>query len=259
MTWRDVINGDARWTLIHGNCLQVLPELPDRSVGHVITDPPYLLDFSKCITRGRRDPTSRKRDMGYAPFTAEGLGAVAPHLARLADRWCLVFSDVESIHLWRASLVDGGQRYIRTGAWARSNPCPQFSGDRPGVGFEAATICHAKERRVHWNGGGLAAIWAHPQLHGTTADDGNAHPTPKPISLMLELVELFTDPGDIVLDPFAGSGTTGVACLRLGRRFIGIEKDAKFAAVARERLEAESKGLTLRDARAGQLPLLGGI
>ena len=75
---------------------------------------------------------------------------------------------------------------------------------------------------------------------------------------MLELVELFTDPGDIVLDPFCGSGTTGVACIRLGRRFIGIEKDAKYAAVAQERLLAESQGLNLRDARAGQLPMFGG-
>jgi site-specific DNA-methyltransferase (adenine-specific) len=69
---------------------------------------------------------------------------------------------------------------------------------------------------------------------------------------MLELVADFTDPGDLVLDPFCGSGTTGVACLRLGRRFIGVEKDATYAAVARERLEAEARGLTLRDARAGQ-------
>jgi len=74
---------------------------------------------------------------------------------------------------------------------------------------------------------------------------------------MLELVEAFTDPDEIVLDPFAGSGTTGVACLRLGRRFIGIERDEKYAAAATERLAAESKGLDLRAARAGQLSLLG--
>jgi site-specific DNA-methyltransferase (adenine-specific) len=72
---------------------------------------------------------------------------------------------------------------------------------------------------------------------------------------MLELVELFTDAGELVLDPFCGSGTTGVACLRLGRRFIGIEKDEGFARIATERLEAESQGLTLRAARAGQMPL----
>jgi DNA modification methylase len=69
---------------------------------------------------------------------------------------------------------------------------------------------------------------------------------------MLELIELFTDPGDVVLDPFAGSGTTGVACLRLGRRFIGFEKDAKYARLAQQQLEAEARGLSLRDVRAGQ-------
>jgi site-specific DNA-methyltransferase (adenine-specific) len=134
---------------------------------------------------------------------------------------------------------------------------PQFTGDRPGTGFEAATICHAPGK-MRWNGGGHAAIWTHAARYGCNTQEPNGHPTPKPIDLMLELVELFTDPDEVVLDPFCGSGTTGVACLRLGRRFIGIEKDAGFAQVARERLEAESQGLTLRAARAGQMPLFGG-
>lgn len=85
------------------------------------------------------------------------------------------------------------------------------------------------------------------------------HPCPKPLAPMSWLVESLTEGGEVVLDPFCGSGTTGVACLRLGRRFIGIEKDATYAAVARERLAAESQGLTLRDARAGQLSLLVGL
>ena len=75
---------------------------------------------------------------------------------------------------------------------------------------------------------------------------------------MLELVELFTDPGESVLDPFAGSGTTGVACLRLGREFIGIERDPKYFALACERLRAEEAGSTLQAARAGQAALFGG-
>ena len=89
-------------------------------------------------------------------------------------------------------------------------------------------------------------------------EERGQHPTQKPVGVMQWVLELATKPGDLVLDPFCGSGTTGVACLRLGRRFIGIEKEATYAAVARERLEAESQGLSLRDARAGQLPMFGG-
>lgn len=74
---------------------------------------------------------------------------------------------------------------------------------------------------------------------------------------MLALVADFTDPGETILDPFAGSGTTGVACLRLGRKFIGIEKDPTYFALACERLRAEEQGSTLQAARAGQMALLG--
>lgn len=65
----------------------------------------------------------------------------------------------------------------------------------------------------------------------------------------------FTDTDEIVLDPFCGGGTTGVACLRLGRRFIGVELDAKYAALSTERLRAEENGQSLRDSRAGQIPM----
>jgi modification methylase len=86
-------------------------------------------------------------------------------------------------------------------------------------------------------------------------DGKNPHPTMKPASLMMELLSLFTDPDDIILDPFCGSGTTGVAAIRLGRRFIGIEREPKWAELSRERIAAEASGSTLQAARAGQEPL----
>jgi site-specific DNA-methyltransferase (adenine-specific) len=132
---------------------------------------------------------------------------------------------------------------------------PQLTGDRPGMGYESIVFTHRKGRSF-WNGGGRVAVFTHNK---NTPGGAHHHETQKPLPLMLELVELFTDSGEVVLDPFAGSGTTGVACLRSGRRFIGIERDPKYAQVARDRLAAESVGLTLRDARAGQQSLFGEV
>ena len=83
------------------------------------------------------------------------------------------------------------------------------------------------------------------------------HPTQKPAELIGAQVEAFTDPNDLILDPFAGSGTTGVAALRLGRRVILIEREPKWAELSRERCRAEASDSTLAAARAGQVPLFG--
>jgi len=111
---------------------------------------------------------------------------------------------------------------------------PQFSGDRPAVGFEPCTICHAP-RQLAWNGGGSAAVWT----HGICKTDRPDHPCPKPLSLMFELLTLFTDEGEPVLDPFMGSGTTLRAAKDLGRRAIGIEIEEKYCEIAAKRLSQE--------------------
>lgn len=239
----DVLEGRARWCVIHGDNADVLPMLPDKSVAHVITDPPY---DSKTHSGARCGAIG---SMLGVPFDhLESAAGNAKMLLRLASRWTVAFCSLEQLGEYR----DGAEKaWVRAGVWDKINPSPQLTGDRPGQAVEGIAIMHAPGNK-RWNGGGDAAIWRCAPDRGA---DRPEHPTPKPVPLMLELVEDFTDPDEIVLDPFAGSGTTGVACLRLGRRFIGIEKDAKYAAVARERLAAESQGLSLRDARAGQVPL----
>lgn len=134
---------------------------------------------------------------------------------------------------------------------------PQFSGDRPAQGHEAIEIAHPRGRK-RWNAGGKHAVWTHSIVvnrggkHRRDVDDT----TPKPVSLMLELVDDFTERGDLVIDPFAGMGATGIACLRRGRRFMGCELKPRKAKLALERLLAEQEESTLDARLAGQVPLL---
>lgn len=102
----------------------------------------------------------------------------------------------------------------------------------------------------------LGDVWtdASPGIGFKSAD--RLHPNQKPDTLLCKLITLTSVPGDVVLDPFCGSASCGVACLRLGRRFIGIERDPRYAALARERIAAEAAGHSLKSARSGQTSLL---
>jgi DNA modification methylase len=262
-----VLCGEKRWALIEGDCREVLPRLPAGAVDHCLADPPYRRDLYlgfRSNSRARTtnlSPTGKKlKTAAYLALASESIGAmedvlpiVAPEMLRLTSRWIIVFHDAESGCCWREAF---GAAYIRSGVWVKPNPVPQISGDRPAQGFEAATIAHRRGRK-RWNGGGRAAVWVHNALQSNWGERRlNTHPCPKPLSLMMELVADFTDPDDVVLDPFAGSCSTGVACLRLGRRFVGIELSADYYRLGRERLLAEDHQQDLRSYRAGQLSLL---
>ncbi len=254
---QDVLEGRRRWCLLMGDCVQLLPLLPDRVVTHVITDPPYTPRTMRNARRNGAVLQQRREgkiyDFGYGALTDTLRSTCTSEFARLAKRWALVWCDIEGAHPWRTELEQERLRYVRTGIWFRVHSTPQFSGDRPAQGVEACVITHAPRTRLRWNGGGKPATWVHPIVNSQA--DEREHSTPKPLPLMLEQIAQFTDPDDIILDPFAGSGTTGAACLRLGRRFIGMEVVPRFATYAAERLAAEEQGLSVRSRRAGQLPL----
>lgn len=263
-TLADVLLGRAQWCVLEADCLEVLPALPDASVAHVITDPPYE---AEAHTQGRRIKPKTGKDnskskivelqpLDFLPISEVERETSAREMARIARRWSMAFCQTEAAQRWARSFEAGGGKYKRTAIWVKPDGQPQLSGDRPGCGYESIVICHSPGRS-RWNGGGRLGVFTYAK-NVTGSREKNPHPTTKPTALMLELVELFTDLGETILDPFCGSGTTGVAAIRLGRRFIGIEKDAKYAAIARERLAAESQGLSLRDARAGQISLFGG-
>ena len=127
-----------------------------------------------------------------------------------------------------------GLRFVRCGVWIKPDGAPQFTGDRPGTGWEAVAILHAAGGKMRWNGGGHHAVWTHG-----VERDVPGHPTPKPLALIRRWVRDFTDTGDLVIDPFAGSGTTLRACKDLGRRCIGVEQNADYCEIAKRRLAQE--------------------
>lgn len=257
------------WTMFLGDCLQVLPKIG--RVTHAIFDPPYEVEAHTKARRALTDSTQKRGaanvgkvrridqplEISFAAITETERSLVAQHCRTLTSRWSIAFCQIEAIASWRAAFEQAGLTWVRGGVWRKPDGAPQFTGDRPGQGFECLAIAH-KLGKKRWNGGGKHAVWTHALEHGHGSGVRNEHPTQKPVGLMTDLIADFTDPGDDVLDPFAGSGTTGVACLRLGRKFVGIERDPKFFALACERLRAEENVSTLQAARAGQLPLLGG-
>ena len=229
------------WSLYDGECLAGLSSMPDGSADVVITDPPYEAEAhtSKRLV-ARAGGKLEVEPLTFPPITEELRTESARHMARLARRWILVFCQVEAAMKWRVALESGGAVYKRTCLWIKPDGKPQYSGDRPGIGYESIVACHAPGRSS-WNGGGSHGVF----IVNKGGDPRTGHQTQKPLALMELLVRLFSNPGELVLDPFAGSGTTGVAAIRLGRRFLGWGLDPAYAAIARKRIAVAREQLEL--------------
>lgn len=239
--------------LHHGDCLPWLATLADKSADVVITDPPYSEHVHANVRNTRIGGGAVKVDLPFAAINRDRMDALLSQVKRISKRWIVLFSDFESASDWRESIVATDLDFVRFCVWSKPNGMPQLSGDRPGSWAEAIAVAHPKGRK-RWNGGGRGNVWTHGAAHGVD----RCHPTQKPLGLMLDLVADFSDADETILDPFAGSGTTGVAALRLGRNFIGAEMDATYHAVATERLTAEAAGTTLQASRMKQSTLFGG-
>lgn len=215
-------------TLYCGDARLIAPHLD--AVDHVVTDPP----FSEATHTGARTARNYAFTTGetdrplitFAPLAFDDLAAILNDLT--IRRWLVAFMDWRHVAAFEVAPPDG-LRFVRFGVWVKPNSAPQFTGDRPAPGWEAVAVMHA-EGKMRWNGGGSRAVWT------CAKEPHNAHPTQKPLPLIRQIVEQFTDPGDVILDPFMGSGTTLRAARDAGRRAIGIELDEAYCALAVQRL-----------------------
>ncbi len=212
--WHEEILADGI-RLILADCREVLPTLSGVDV--VVTDPPYSA-ATHDGARGRGATTGGKHILvDFAPFTDDEFISMMRDLTQVAERWVVLTCDPRHA----VAAESAGLPVIRMGVWTKADPAPQFSGDRPAVGWEMVLMLH-REGRKRWNGGGKPAVW-----RTQIVKNNGEHPSQKPVTLISDFVRLFSDAGETVLDPFMGSGTTGVAAVKLGRRFVGIEIESK--------------------------------
>jgi site-specific DNA-methyltransferase (adenine-specific) len=225
MTFEKVIIGDA--TLYLGDCMEVLPTL--EKVDAVITDPPYS-ETTHSNAKSNRGSGHGNKAIDFASMTADQLAEVLTLCGKICGRWLVSTMEWRHVAAFDKHPPKGWE-FVRIGVWLKTNPMPQISADRPAQGWEAIAYLHATSgEKKRWNGGGM-----HGNYVGSLVSDG-AHPTGKPLPLFTQFVERFSEAGDIVLDPFMGSGTTGVAAIQMGRKFIGIEREPKYFEIACERI-----------------------
>jgi site-specific DNA-methyltransferase (adenine-specific) len=221
-------------TLYNGDCLEVMTTLG--SVSHVISDPPYEAFMHEAKFRHRKhlrtDGGNELEALNFASID----GIREPFIKaaeKLCGGWFIVFCTPEGVGRWADAVNASTMKYKRACVWIKPDGTPQLNGQGPAMGAENFVCAWAGKGHARWNAGGKRGVYTHLT---NPSDRDHRHPTEKPWRLMAELLADFTSVGETILDPFMGSGTTGVACARMGRKFIGIELDAKYFDVACERI-----------------------
>lgn len=259
-----------------GDCISVMNSLPEKSVDLVFADPPYNLQLGGELHRpdnSRVDGVDDAWDrfdsfQAYDAFTRDWLTAARRVLKDDGALW--VIGSYHNIFRVGALLQELGFWMLNDVVWHKSNPMPNFRGTRFTNAHETLIWCaKGPDAKYTFNYDAMKAMndgtqmrsdWTLPLCTGAErlkADEGGKlHPTQKPESLLYRVLMASTKPGDVVLDPFFGTGTTGAAAKRLGRQYIGIEQDPAYIAAARKRIsaieEVEDKELLLTPSKKSE-------
>ena len=219
---------DSTVKLFHGDCREVLAGMADQSVTAVLTDPPYT-ERTHGMAKTNKGKGHGTKALNFDAITDADLTEVLTTCGRVSQGWVVASLAYQHAFLYDAA-PPPGLRCLRLGVWVKTNPMPQISADRPGQGWESIAYLHRDDVKPAWNGGGRHGNYVLP------VKQGEAHPTSKPLAMVADWVERFTAPGDLILDPFAGGGTTLRAAIDLGRRAVGVELDERYCEVIANRL-----------------------
>lgn len=220
--------GDPKpWRIHHGDGPSGLLSLPEVDV--LISDVP----FSKKVDDGNERDTTRDNSFHFDPMTEELRERMAQAIGARVRRWAIIMTSDDECELWKAAMARAGMIFYRTGHWIRGGTKPQMNGMGPAQGAEYLLIFHSRFGAMRWNGGGKPAIWHAHIVQG----DERRHETQKPTKLLRELIEDFTDPGELVADICAGSFQLAIVAVSMGRRFVGWDIRKQDVDVARELLK----------------------
>ena len=243
--------------ILLSDCVAALAQLPPASVDLVFADPPYNLQLDGALLRPNNTTVDGVDDAWdkfssfaeYDRFSRAWLSEVRRVLKPDGAIW--VIGSYHNIFRLGVTIQDLGFWLQNDVIWRKVNPMPNFRGKRFTNAHETLIwATHSAKSRATFNYDGLKAgnddiqqrsDWLFPICSGPERlkDDGGrkAHPTQKPEALLHRIILSTSNPGDVILDPFFGTGTTGAVAKRLGRKFIGIERDPDYARAATERID----------------------
>ncbi|WP_114952271.1 site-specific DNA-methyltransferase [Sphingomonadaceae bacterium KCTC 52780] len=243
--------------ILQDDCIRAMSRLPDGCVDMVFADPPYNLQLGGDLFRpegSRVDAVDDDWDKfatfaDYDGFTRAWLKEARRILKPNGTLW--VIGSYHNIFRVGAALQDAGYWILNDIIWRKANPMPNFRGTRFTNAHETLIwASRSEDSRYTFNYRAMKALnddlqmrsdWTIPICAGgerMKSDGAKAHPTQKPEALLYRVLLACTRPGDVVLDPFFGTGTTGAVARRLGRNWIGIERETRYVKVARERIDS---------------------
>jgi site-specific DNA-methyltransferase (adenine-specific) len=243
--------------IIHGECVEILNSLPAKCVDLIFADPPYNLQLGNELWRPNMSKVEAVDDdwdqfSGFEAYDAFSRGWLAACQRVLKDNGAIwVIGSYHNIYRIGSIMQDLGFWFLNDIIWLKTNPMPNFRGVRFTNAHETLIWASKfKGARYTFNHHAMKALnddlqmrsdWELPLCKGPERiklDGKKAHSTQKPEALLYRVILSSSNPGDIVLDPFFGSGTTGAVAKKLHRQWIGIELDDGYIEIARQRLEA---------------------
>jgi len=243
--------------IIRGDCIEVMAALPDACVDTIFADPPYNLQLGGELFRPEGGLVAAVDDdwdkfdtfASYDAFTRAWLTQARRVLKPSGSLW--VIGSYHNIFRVGAAVQDHGFWILNDIVWRKANPMPNFRGTRFTNAHETLIwAAHSDKARYTFNYRAMKSLndelqmrsdWSFPVCGGPErlrVNGTKAHPTQKPEALLYRILLASTKPGDVVLDPFFGTGTTGAVARRLRRHWIGIEREAAYCDVAAARIDA---------------------